>query len=201
MKRCHAASKRANRVKRCLWSRAISGRDLISKMMRERFKGPCARCGSPPGKPQKCSGEVKLRGRDIWYLIEQAKGRCIYCGSLAVEGRPSHPVTGAPLSWAHVGRRIGSLEHVESYPDGRINELTNLRWSCLWCNTWPSERHYNAVDHGGFYPKEDFDPYPIGVDTKLNRQPPRLSIDNDDNDDEDFEMFPDHECPCDMGKV
>jgi hypothetical protein len=199
MKRCHAASKRANRVHRCLWSRNFSGRDLISKMMREKIEGPCACCGSLPGNPLTCSGEVRLKGRDIWFLIEQAKGRCTYCGSLAVEERPSHPITGAPLQWAHVGRRIGSLEHVTPYPDGRINELTNLRWACLWCNVHPIERRYRALDHGGFYPNEDFGPYPSSVDATLKRKRTRLSA--EDEDDSHFEMFPDHECPWDIGKA
>jgi len=27
-------------------------------------------------------------------------------------------------------------------------------WSCLWCNTWKSERRVGAADHGGHYPKQ-----------------------------------------------
>lgn len=150
MKRCHAASKRANRAHRCLWPRGSVGKEPVAQTMRKQITGPCARCGSLPGT--KCFREVRLKGRDVWFLIEQAKGCCVYCGSLAVEGRPSHPITGAPLPWGHTGRRIGSLEHVEPHLDGRINELSNLRWACLWCNTWPSERRYKAADHGGLYP-------------------------------------------------
>lgn len=93
----------------------------------------------------------RLSGTDVWNVIEQARGRCAHCGSLAVEARPSSP-TGAPVAWAQVGRRIGSLEHLLRRFDGGDNDLSNLAWSCLWCNTWPSERRSNAVDHGGFYP-------------------------------------------------
>ncbi len=48
-------------------------------------------------------------------------------------------------------------------------------------------------------PKLDFGEYQVGVDETLKRKRTRLSA--DDEDDSDFEMFPDHECPWDMGKV
>lgn len=48
----------------------------------------------------------RLTGRDVWAIMEAAQGRCAYCGSLAVEKRPSTS-TGQPLQWEHVGRRIG----------------------------------------------------------------------------------------------
>jgi hypothetical protein len=95
----------------------------------------------------------KVTGRDIWNVIEAAKGRCVYCRSLAVENRPSHPVTGGPLPWAHVGRRIGSLEH-KTVINGSNNQPDNLAWACLWCNTWGSEREPLADIHGGHYPPE-----------------------------------------------
>ena len=98
--------------------------------------------------------EYHLTGKDVWTVIEAAKGRCAYCGSLAIENRPSHPKTGAPLPWAQVGRRIGSLEHINWRFGGGDNKLTNLAWACLWCNTWESERRKNASDHGGFYPTD-----------------------------------------------
>jgi hypothetical protein len=137
-----------------------------------------------------------LGGRDIWAMIEAAHGRCAHCGSLAVETRPSSP-TGAPLAWAQVGRRIGSLEHVRSRFGGGDNDLSNLAWACLWCNTWPSERRHHALDHGGFYPNEVFGPYQSSADATLKRAPTRPPADNDD--DGDFEMYPDHECPWDVG--
>lgn len=152
MKRCYAASKRANRVHRCQWRKPISGRGEFARMMREVIKGPCGCCGNLPGT--QCSGEIKLTSRAIWNIIEKARGRCMYCGSLALEGRPSHSATGAPLPWEAVGRRVGSLEHIESFLDGRINRLENLGWACLWCNVHPGARVPNAPDRGGFYPEE-----------------------------------------------
>lgn len=95
----------------------------------------------------------RLSGQNVWNVIELAQGRCAYCGSLAIETRPSSP-TGAPIAWAQVGRRIGSLEHVRWRYGGGGNDLTNLAWVCLWCNTWPSERRTHAKDHGGFYPDD-----------------------------------------------
>jgi hypothetical protein len=66
----------------------------------------------------------------------------MYCGSLAVEHKPK----GAP--WGHVGRRIGSLDHLIARIHGGTNTLDNLGWCCLWCNTWTSERRTGATDHG-----------------------------------------------------
>jgi len=93
----------------------------------------------------------RLSGPGVWAIIDAAQGRCAYCASLAVESRPSGP-NGAPMAWAQVGRRIGSLEHVRWRYGGGGNDLSNLAWVCLWCNTWPSERRHHALDHGGFYP-------------------------------------------------
>jgi hypothetical protein len=95
--------------------------------------------------------KVRLSARDVWAVCEAARGRCAHCGSLAVERRPSKP-NGAPAQWAQVGRRIGSLEHRQWRVAGGNNDLSNLAWSCLWCNTWPTERRPGATDHGGFYP-------------------------------------------------
>jgi len=95
------------------------------------------------GKP-----DVKLRGADVWALLETAQGRCEHCGSLALETRPS-TATGQPTPWEHVGRRIGSLGHRIARFNGGSNAPENLCWSCLWCNTWPSERRPGVTDHGG----------------------------------------------------
>jgi hypothetical protein len=97
---------------------------------------------------------MRLSGGDVWAVIEAAQGLCAHCGSLAVESRPSGP-NGAPVPWAQVGRRVGSLEHVNWRYGGGGNDLSNLAWACLWCNTWPSERRLRALDHGGFYPIDD----------------------------------------------
>ncbi len=107
---------------------------------------------------------TRLSGCDVWDVIEASKGRCTYCGSLAVENRPSHPVTGAPLPWAQVGRRIGSLEHNRSRIAGGDNNFDNLAWACLWCNTWPTERRPGAKDHGGLHPVDD-----VGEDEPAER--------------------------------
>ncbi|MES2255151.1 MAG: hypothetical protein V4559_08930 [Pseudomonadota bacterium] len=150
MNRCHAAAKRANRVHCCKWRRAYIGRDPWSVLMREETKKPCECCGSEVGNG--CLGGVRLKGGNIWAIVEAAKGRCVYCGSLAVESRPSHAEKGSPLRWHAVGRRIGSLEHFAPYLDGRMNGLANLRWSCLWCNVHREARIPGALDHGGYHP-------------------------------------------------
>lgn len=85
-------------------------------------------------------------------MLTAAPGRCSYCGSLAVEGAPICQETRKPLPWAHIGRRIGSLDHVVAWIDGGPNTNDNLRWSCHWCNTWPSERIPGAKDQGAIQP-------------------------------------------------
>lgn len=75
-----------------------------------------------------------------------------HCGSLAVEKRPS-TATGQPLPWDAVGRRIGSLGHRIARFNRGTNALSNLCWSCLWCNTWPDDRKRGATDHGGWHPE------------------------------------------------
>lgn len=92
----------------------------------------------------------KITKHHVWALMSEAKGRCVYCGSLAVEHAPTKAGVGKLDGWAQIGRRIGSLDHVagpENHPD-------NLAWCCLWCNTWPQERQQQATDHGGYYPKD-----------------------------------------------
>lgn len=84
---------------------------------------------------------------DVWQVAESAQGRCTYCGSLALEGRPSGH-DGRPTPWTPVGRRIGSLEHRLQLADGGWNDAANLAWACLWCNTWENERRPGATDHG-----------------------------------------------------
>jgi len=96
---------------------------------------------------------TRITAADVWLVIEAARGRCIHCGSLAVESRPSK-ANGAPAPWAQVGRRIGSLEHLKARVIGGDNFKENLAWACLWCNTWPNERRRAAEDHGGFYPDD-----------------------------------------------
>lgn len=98
--------------------------------------------------------DVRITAAEVWAILEAANGRCEHCGSLAVEKRPSSP-SGQPLSWAQVGRRIGSLGHRVTRFSGGSNDPRNLCWSCLWCNTWPDERRVGATDHGGLQPEGD----------------------------------------------
>jgi hypothetical protein len=99
------------------------------------------------------SPDITITAEDVWLVLEAARGRCAHCGSLAVEHRPSTR-KGAPLPWEHVGRRIGSLGHKLARFNGGSNNPQNLCWSCLWCNTWITERRAGAQDHGGYYPED-----------------------------------------------
>jgi hypothetical protein len=113
-------------------------------------------------RPRLLSGVpmVRVSPGVVWRVLAAAEGRCAYCGSLAVERRPSGP-HGEPIAWAAVGRRIGSLGHRTARFHGGGNEAENLAWSCLWCNTWLSERSPGAADHGGFYPQATLSGTPI----------------------------------------
>jgi hypothetical protein len=93
--------------------------------------------------------ERRLTADDVWRIAEAASGRCAYCGSLCLEKLPYDPATKKKLPWGHVGRRIGSLNHLTPRVLGGTNDSTNLAWSCLWCNTWNCERVAGATDHGG----------------------------------------------------
>lgn len=99
------------------------------------------------------SPTVKLTAEVVWEVLQSYKGHCRYCGSLALENRPSKP-DGTPLPWEHIGRRIGSLDHIVSRFAGGGNNHDNLAWACLWCNTWSKERKKIADDHGGLYALE-----------------------------------------------
>ena len=70
---------------------------------------------------------VAITNKDVWTALEAARGRCVYCGSLALERKP---VRGR---WEAMGRRIGSLEHMGS---GR----SVIAWCCLLCNSQPRFR-------------------------------------------------------------
>jgi hypothetical protein len=130
--------------------------DYLARSPKAERMVRCARIAAKANRKRLLSDAPKVRitGQQVWAILANARGRCVHCGSLAVEGRPSNPVTGAPVAWAQVGRRIGSLEHVNSRFTGGDNDLANLVWSCLWCNTWPRERRRPATDHGGHYPEE-----------------------------------------------
>jgi hypothetical protein len=97
-----------------------------------------------------------LSGDDVWAVMTAARGRCVYCGSPAVEKKPSK-VNGTSARWAQFGRRIGTLEHLRGLARGGDNDPSNLAWACLWCNTshLERERRKGATDHGGFHPPPD----------------------------------------------
>lgn len=102
----------------------------------------------------------RISRNDVLVILENAQGRCHHCNSLAVENRPSVE-KGKPDRWASVGRRIGSLDHLQSRFEGGSNELANLAWCCLWCNTWPRERVSGAINSGGLHPPPSpFEPIP-----------------------------------------
>jgi hypothetical protein len=106
----------------------------------------CHNAANKANKRQRSTALVRrLKGSDVWNVIEAARGCCVYCGSLAVERCPSG-------AWGLVGRRIGSLEHLNG--DCSDNDPANLAWACHWCNTKTDERRPHALDHGGFYPTE-----------------------------------------------
>jgi hypothetical protein len=150
-------------------------------------------------------------------VLSEARGRCAYCGSLAIENRPSDPHRGSPTSWEHIGRRIGSLDYIQSRVSGGDNDPANLAWSCLWCNTWTDERRPGAKDYGGYYPDLQGEPDPKQSETILAQKylvekrrvwsieeafaikprPAQFDVD----DEQDFEMFPDHESPWDIAML
>lgn len=95
--------------------------------------------------------ERRTTALEVWQVAEAALGHCTYCGSLALERRPSGH-DGRPTPWAMIGRRIGSLDHRLGILDGGTNDLENLAWVCLWCNVWETERRPGATDHGALQP-------------------------------------------------
>jgi hypothetical protein len=129
-----------------------------------------------------------LSKENVWSVIEAAGGRCEYCGSLAVENRPSKP-NGAPAPWAQVGRRIGSLEHRNWRAGGGDNNLANLAWCCLWCNTWESERRQGATDHGGFYPALDNPAATKAINNKSRGVRTRRDYSYDEDSDADQALY------------
>jgi hypothetical protein len=71
-----------------------------------------------------------------------------------VEEKPYDRNLRRHLPWEHMGRRIGSLDHVKSRLLGGGNETNNLVWSCLCCNSIVEMRRPRATDYGGFYPED-----------------------------------------------
>ena len=97
--------------------------------------------------------DKRIKTADVLQILFASEGKCCHCGSLAVEKRPSVAGSWLPRPWSHIGRRIGSLEHLVQRDSGGSNAVENLAWACLWCNTWRQERLRGARDHGGHYPE------------------------------------------------
>jgi hypothetical protein len=128
--------------------------DYLARTPRAELRTRCVLTAKRMNRKRLLSPAPKQRGTAdlVWSVLSAARGRCAHWGSLAVERRPSNPVTGAPVAWAQVGRRVGALEHRRCRFDGGENDHANLAWCCLWCNTWESECRWGATDHGGHYP-------------------------------------------------
>ncbi|MDQ0791940.1 HNH endonuclease [Streptomyces sp. B1I3] len=126
---------------------------LVGTPMRE-IRLWCSRKAIRANRGRLLSGHPtgRITTDDVVAVLTAARGRCRYCGSLAVQAAPTHPVSRKPMPWGHIGRRIGSLDHVVARIDGGRNSVGNLCWCCHWCNTWPSERIPGAADHGAVQP-------------------------------------------------
>lgn len=92
--------------------------------------------------------KIQVSPEQILDIMFAAKGRCIYCDSLCVE---KAPVTkeGKLARWSSVGRRIGTLEHLQERQYRGDNNLENLAWCCYFCNSYPPGRILGAKNHGG----------------------------------------------------
>ncbi len=124
--------------------------------------GWCAAKAKTANRSRRKSGppDESVTRDDVLVVMESAQGRCRHCGSLAVERRPSAS-DGSPRPWEPVGRRIGSLDHLESRLLGGSNLPENLAWSCLWCNVYEDQRTAGALDHGGHHPSSsEWLPFP-----------------------------------------
>ena len=118
--------------------------------------------------------QYKLSAAEVWEAMLLNRGRCTYCGSLAVEKKPFDPALRERTPWAPVGRRVGTLGHKTSRFHGGDNHPDNICWACMWCNTWVSERKRGATDHGGLYPADDGE-LPADAVIAPARKPTRLS--------------------------
>lgn len=82
---------------------------------------------------------------DVWAVLEAAKGRCRWCGSLALEKWTKRP-QGEP--WSAFGRRVGTLDHKVASALGGLNVPENLAWSCACCNS--NRGGYAGQDAAGY---------------------------------------------------
>lgn len=131
-----------------------SWEDFLARTSEEYRRRWCMAKAKTANRERLMSGrpEEQITWRDVLLVLDGAQGCCRHCGSLAVQKRPSKS-NGAPARWYPVGRRIGSVGHEFARFFGGINAPDNLIWSCLWCNTWPTERRLGATDHGGVFPQ------------------------------------------------
>jgi len=127
-----------------------SWEDFLERTPDRDIRTWCSRKAQSANRERFMSGkqEHRLTAQQVYDVLFSSQGRCDYCGSLCVERRPSG-LNGRPAKWENVGRRIGSLGHKTALMNGGTNDISNLCWSCLWCNVWPSERVMGATDRGG----------------------------------------------------
>lgn len=120
-----------------------------------RLTGSANRFRADSGFPR-----IRLEQWGVWGILKAAKGRCHYCGSLALENRPA--AYGGPMNgWDSIGRRCASIDHVLERMKGGDNDLDNLVWCCMSCNSGerPSSRsEWDPKANGGYYPDEPGDP-------------------------------------------
>ena len=130
--------------------------DYMQRATKKELRERCSQIAVRANRWRLMSGVPieRITSRDVWAVLDAARGRCGTCGSLAVERRPSRP-NGAPAPWEAVGRRVGSLGHVVQRVRQGSNTPDNLIWQCLWCNTWPKEANWGATTSGGFYPPDE----------------------------------------------
>jgi hypothetical protein len=136
----------------CPDARYKSWEEFVAEVPDREVRRWCCSKARGANKSRFMSGiqEYRITTQVVYDLIVGAKGRCRYCNSLCVERMPlTNNKTLAP--WGNIGRRIGSLGHMTALVNGGSNAIVNLCWSCMWCNTWPSERVWQAANHGGLY--------------------------------------------------
>ena len=134
----------------------MSWADYLNRTTAQELRRRCGRMAANANRWRLMSGVPvdRITSRDVWAVLADARGRCATCGSLAVEGRPSHP-NGAPAPWDPLGRRVGSLGHRLQRVRGGPNTPDNLIWQCLWCNTWEKDAKQGSTDHQAFRPIDD----------------------------------------------
>jgi hypothetical protein len=136
----------------------VSWDDFLDSTTIREIRTWCSRKAGQANKPRLMSGKPtdKITVDTVLNVLLAAKGRCHFCGSLAVENRPSKP-NGSPLPWEHIGRRIGGLGHLKNVLRGGTNTEDNLVWSCILCNTFeaPAVRKMNAQDYGAIKPTDE----------------------------------------------